>query len=48
MKKTDAFRREFRWWGGHSADMKLGKFWEIVRDREAWSAAVCGVTKSWT
>ena len=26
----------------------LGKFQEMVRDREAWHAAVHGVTKSWT
>ena len=26
--------------------MNLGKFQEMVRDREAWSALVCGVTKS--
>ena len=29
-------------------DMNLGKVWEIVRDREAWCAAVHGVTKSCT
>ena len=29
-------------------DMNLGKLWEIVRDREAWHAAVHGVMKSWT
>ena len=29
-------------------DMGLGKFQELVMDREAWSAAVHGVTKSWT
>ena len=27
-------------------DRNLGKFWEIVRDREAWHAAVHEVTKS--
>jgi len=29
-------------------DMSLSKPWEIVKDREAWLAAACGVTKSWT
>ena len=28
--------------------MNLGKLWEMVRDREAWRAAVHGVTKNWT
>ena len=27
--------------------MNLSKFWEIVKDRGAWHAAVHGVTKSW-
>ena len=31
-----------------STDMNLGKLWEIVRDREAWHAAVHGLTKSQT
>ena len=31
-----------------SKDMSLSKFWEMVKDREAWSAAVHGVTKSQT
>ena len=29
-------------------NMNLGKLWEMVRVREAWHAAVHGVTKSWT
>ena len=29
-------------------DMSLGKLWQVVKDREAWRAAVCGVTKSQT
>ena len=31
-----------------STDMSLGKFWEMVMDREAWCAAVHAFTKSWT
>ena len=29
-------------------DMNLGKLWDMLRDREAWRAAVHGVSKSWT
>ena len=32
----------------NAMDMNLAKLWEIVRDREAWRAAVHAVTKSQT
>ena len=43
-------KQRIRWLDGiiDSMDTSLSRFWEIVKDKEAWSVAIHGIIMSWT